>query len=223
MPASTLHNGPKNARRYDVIGVYSEPSESFVRHVGLYSPEGGTLSYDEEVDVTHMGPPLKRSGKATAHVIGTVPLTNEEVKEIGSWIEEVDDEYRRVGVAKPEQQYCIHPPWRDEVDKNTGARRYRRYSCAGFVLCAYGEVRIRLLDVEQPDLPDVEEQTVLNAYPRLYPLLRGHPDRLDGLGLEGTPPWRIVLAGYLFHALNRPTDQIRGGPYRVRPGDETFP
>lgn len=216
MPAFVLSQNPQTVSRYDVIGVHSSTSPHFVKHVALYSADGGQVNHGEDVDVAHMGPPLQRQGMTTVHAVGTVPLTNNEVKQIETWIDEIVDEYVHPSIATMEQYY-IDPPWKDKRDPTTGVRRYRRYSCAGFVLYAYGQVDIPLLVIDRMTLPEVDEQTLRTAYPDL-------PDSrfLARFGIQGPGPWPIILAGYVLHALDRPENQIRHNPYQPKTGDELF-
>jgi len=98
-------------------------------------------------------------------------------------------------------------------------RRYRRFSCAGFVLDAHRQVEINLLLVDEEALqalPEVDEQMLVLAYPD------ANRRRLHRLGVPGNGPWRIILAGYVFHALDRTSQQIRDRPYQAKPGDERF-
>jgi len=161
-----------------------------------------------------MRPPLKQGDAITVHVAGHIPLTNDERKQVEAWVEKVTDE----SPISWRNQYVIHPPWKDEYDSNTGVRRYRRYSCAGFVLDGHRQVNIELLDIDEDVLPAVDRQTIISAYPEA----ERHPDLLLCWGLEGNGPWKVVLAGYVLHALNRPTNQIRQEPFRVKEGDEQF-
>lgn len=215
MPAFAFSRQPQPARRYDVIGVHSATLSGFVRHVALFNNDGGTVCVDQDVDVVHMGPPLDRHGKAKASVMGVVPLTNDEVREIEIWIAGIDDEYARSRVP-PLRQYIIKPPWQDWPPN--GVRRYRRYSCAGFVLDAYRRVDIHLLELDEQSLPPVDKNTLCAAYPEA-----ANPRRHPRLDLPATGPWRIVLAGYVLHALNRDQQQIRQSSYRAQPGNEQFP
>jgi len=201
-------------RRYDVIGVYSAALAGFVRHVALYDNDGGTVCVSQDVDVVHMGPPLDGDGKEKASVMGAVPLTNDEVREIEVWIAGVADEYAGSAV-RPSQQYIIHPPWQDFPP--SGVRRYRRYSCAGFVLDAYRTVDIHLLELDEQSLPPVDNDTLCAAYPRA-----ANSRVLEQMGLQGSGPWRIVLAGYVLHSLSRDQQQIRQAPYQAQHGDERF-
>ena len=215
MTAVDLSRQAHQVKRFDVIGEHSPSLYGFVKHVALSLVDDGIVRNNQNVDVVHMGPPLLRNNAIKAHVAGSIPLSNEEVSEVESWIAEIEDEYRDSEVGGL-RQYCIHPPWTDESDPNTAVRRYRRYSCAGFVLDAHRQVRIELLKIDKGSLPEVDAQTIQLGYPRAS---SAHFPRF---GLKGTGPWRIVLAGYVLHALNRQEPHIRQGAYRAQPGDERF-
>lgn len=75
-----------------------------------------------------------------------------------------------------------------------------------------------MLRIEADALPEVDRQTIISA----YRIAAGNPERLPEFGLHGDGPWRIVLAGYVLHALSRATDQIRREPYQAGRGDEFF-
>jgi len=79
-------------------------------------------------------------------------------------------------------------------------------------------VGIELIQIDANSLPNVERTTIMSA----YPLAEGHVALLQDWGLEGDGPWKVVLAGYVLHALNRSTEEIRQEPYRAKAGDEHF-
>ena len=212
MPAINLDQGPETLSRYDVVGQRAKGQTRFVKHVGLLNEDNQLVEMGDEVSVIHMGPPLEQGGTIKAHVAGHVPLTKDEIRMVSTWFAKIVDEYPRL----PEEQFVIHPPWKDQCDSNTGSRRYRRYSCAGFVLDSHRQVNIELLQIDEGSLPDLYPQTIKSAYGlNPGPLLCEY-------GLEGDGPWKVVLAGYVLHALNRPTDQIRQGPYQAEEGNEQF-
>jgi len=217
MPALDLEQGPQSLSRYDVVGMHADRQRRFVMHVGLHDADNRSVEVDDDVSAVHMRPPLKHGEAIKAHVAGHVPLTNDEIKEISAWIEEIADEYHASG-ANAIRQYVVDPPWEDEADPNTGVRRYRRYSCAGFVLDSHLQVDIELLKIDAGALPEVDQDTIASAYPEA---LR-YRKRLREFGLRGNGPWKIVLAGYVLHALRRPTEQIREEPYQAQSGDEQF-
>jgi hypothetical protein len=217
MPAIDLDQGPQKLSRYDVVGKRAERQTSFVTHVGLYDADNQFVKTGDAVSTVHMRPPLEQGKTIKVHVAGHVPFTNDEIKEISVWIAEIIDEYHKENIG-PERQYIIHPPWEDEYDLNTGVRRYRRYSCAGFVLDGHHQVHIELVQIDEDSLPDVKLSIIISAYPvaERHSIVRGR------YGLKGDGPWKVLLPGYVLHALSRPTDQIRQEPYRAKQGDELF-
>lgn len=217
MPAFNLSQGSQTLARYDVVGQHSDDLPSFIRHVGLFDGEASKVGVDEEVEVAHMGPPLQTGRGIRVHAVGRIPLTNDEIKQIEARIEEIADEYETEG-ADWKRQYIVDPPWQDVRDPNTGVRRYRRFSCAGFVLDSHLQIDIELLDLDHSVLPEVDKKTLQLAYPDV---VRKRTD-LQRYGVGGDGPWRIVLAGYVFHALDRPSELIRQEPYRAQSGDELF-
>jgi hypothetical protein len=215
MPTVNLEDG-QLLSRYDVVGEHTDRESRFVTHVGLHDADNRPVDVDDEVSVIHMKPPLEHANDMRVHVAGNVPLEPDEIKQVQAWFEENKDEYVRRGVA-PRQQYIIDPPWRDEVNPNTGVRRYRRYSCAGFVLYGHREVGIELLEIDANTLPEVNWATVRST----YHVADRHRAGLTRFGLDGEGPWPIVLPGYILHSLRRTTEQIRNGePYEAQPGDE---
>lgn len=127
------------------------------------------------------------------------------------------DEYR-TAKANERRQYLVHPAWKDVRDPNTNVRRYRRYSCAGFVLDAHRQVELDLLKIDETSLPEVDKVTLATGYPGL----EMHESLLDRLGIPGSGPWKVVLPGYVVHALDRTSEEVRQGPYYARLGDERF-
>jgi hypothetical protein len=218
MPAINFDQGPRTLLPCDVVGKRTDAQTRFVRHVGLFDEDRRSVTMGDDVRVLHMGPPIERN-TIKAHTGGCVPLYNKQIKKIRTWYEKVKDE----SSVSTLRQYVIRPAWKDETDPNTGVRRYRRYSCAGFVLDGHRQVDIELLDIDDDKLPAVNKQTIISAYPEA----ERHPDLLLYWGLEDwelkdDKSWKVVLAGYVLHALNRPTDQIRQEAYQAKEGDEQF-
>ena len=213
MPATRLSEQPHEVNQYDVIGLYAQEEGDFVRHVALYDSSEPTVCRDQAVSVAHMEPPLQRGNQIQAHLVGVVPLTNDEVRKIETWIAKVADEYDDAGISGSwGRQYRIDPPWMDFPP--TGPRRYTQFSCAGFVLTAYRQARLILLDIS--NLPEVERDTIDAAY-------QTAGRDLSRWGLHSNrQPQPVVLPGYLLHALKRPADEIRQTPYRPKPEDARF-
>ena len=217
MPAFDLAKQTATLSRFDVVGQHSETPPGFVKHIALLNTDEREVGCEDTVHVVHMGPPLETDRQLSADVAGRIPLTNDQINIIRTWIEKVLDEYDFES-ASGGLQYVMNPQWEDMRDKNTGVRRYRRYSCAGFVLDAHLRVNVSLLVLDKEALPEVTRQTLEGAYPSVF----RNPDRLARFGLQGNGPWRVVLAGYVLHALDRSRDEIRAEPYLAQGGDELF-
>lgn len=217
MPAFDLAEQVATLSRFDVVGQHSETPPSFVKHVALLNTDERAVGCEDTVHVVHMGPPLETDRQLSADVSGRIPLTNDEINSIKTWIAKVEDEYQTVNDGRW-NQYVIDPPWKDICDENTGVRRYRRYSCAGFVLYAHRRVDVSLLMIDKEELPEVSRETLEVVYPGFF----RDPDLLNRFGLQGDGPWRVVLAGYVLHALDRTSDEIRAEPYLAQSGDEFF-
>jgi len=223
MPAIDLTQGPQTLSRFDVLGQLADGEKHFIKHVGLLDTDTTqSIEAGGNVSAVHMKPPLEQEGDFKVDVAGNVPLNSDEIKIISTWIEKIIDELPK----NKRKQYIIRPPWKDECDVNTGVRRYRRYSCVGFVLDSHQQVQIELLKVEESALPDTSKKTLMSVYfdsdSNSESDLRRHQDLLLKWGLEGNGPWKVVLPGFVLNALNRPTDQIRRMPYKAKEGDEKF-
>lgn len=217
MPAYHLAEAPQVLSRYDVVGQYGDPQTPFVTHVGLFDSDQQELRWASKVDSVHMKPPLTRDRTVVGHVAGKVPLTNDEIKQVEVWIEETEDEYGDPETRDSKRkQYIIHPHASAVRDPNTGALRYNRYSCSGFVLEGHRQVGIKILETDVQLLPLVDAKSIELAY-RV-----GSTRSFAEFGLKGGGPWPIVLPGYILHSMNRSEEEIREIPYRAKSGDEHF-
>lgn len=221
MPAQRLSNNPIVVGRYDVVASESGRVPGFVSHVGMTAKgreklrSGGTVLWIE------MQPPLSSSRVFPVDAVGWADLTTDEIRDIRMFVEELEREYEaqnRRGVS----QYWILPH-RCEHREDDNTVTYRRFSCAGFVVEAYGAANIDLVTAKGEALPQVSLEVLRNAYP---PPIYGMLTRLGEqgrFGLSGAGPWRILLPGYVLNAMARSAQEIRSEPYRPVAGDEFFP
>ncbi len=220
MPLLELQQGPQSLSRFGVLGTYAEALSRFVTHVGFSAATAESLETGHITRAVHMRPPLETDGLFEVHAAAHIPLTNSEMKEIEAWMEEIADEYEVAGVANSSRkQYTIAPPWEDVRDAHTGVRRYRRYSCAGFVLDGHRQVEIELLNLDEDSLPEVDREIPA----AVYAVDQSNPQILAQFGLDGKGPWRLVLPGYVMRALDRSSEEIRSTPYQANEGDELMP
>jgi hypothetical protein len=117
-------------------------------------------------------------------------------------------------------EYCVRPhtdtftrPLQDDTVQ------FRQFSCAGFVIEAYKEAGIELIDTDETRLPLVGLAALCAAYPDQQEVLY-LPVQREKKNLPGEGPWPVVMAGYVINALDYPRDKL---PYTPQPGDEYFP
>lgn len=214
MPAKRLAEGaPERITKFSVIGNYvTDAGSRFVRHVAILRSDAHLYYGCQNILVWHMGPPLVAGGISALtatpeqtvcepHLIGMIDLDADDMEGIDTWLADVDKEKR----PAPLEQYIVRPAMR-WVSAENNARLYRQFSCVGFVLECYRSIGVNLLDdLEPSQLPEVDIDTVAAAYGK-------HVRRdwlRERLGIPGPGPWRIALAGYIFHSLKRTTELVR--------------
>ncbi len=215
----------ETATAYSIVGMYSNPADAqFVRHIAILADES-ELESGQPATVWHMGPPLE--GRATlksVHLVGSILLDLDDVEGIHDWLEDV---LKDPPPDNPFRRYVVRPHWDWHTAPETGRLLYRRFSCTGFVLECYRSIGIDLVNTEERDLPDVNFDMLVKAYPdlkreRALERLMGGLTR-DDLGIGGDGPWRLVLAGYVFHALNEIADEYpRSGTYAPQSVAEAY-
>lgn len=227
MPAQLAPASPGiTVPKYSIVGQYiSGKSGNFVQHVAL-AREEGLVFYGHQVSVWGMQPPLvagQRSASRTkkdaiceTHLVGWLTLTADEKEAIADWLAEIDKEDRPSEMRRFPEQYTVSIREEDKWhnDEN-GVRLYRRFSCISFVLSAYSDgANIELLDISDPNqLPIVDLNTLAATYGEH---VRTHEQIRIKIGLAGSGPWRVLLPGYVYHALNRSESTIRNAPFAVQ-------
>lgn len=223
MPAQRLGETPISVKRFDVLGQDANGLPGFMRHLGLFWSEGGTLQARDMVEVCDMGPPLSRGrdSQLQADAWGSVPLSIDEIQQVQLWIDERASEYDSRKLSG-DKQYVICPHACEKIAPD-GTVRYQRFSCAGFVIEAMREGGINLVVTDEASLPLVDEDTIKMAYPDVFPRDRDRKimRRKFGLGEDG--PWPIMLCGYVMHALNRTEVEVREELYQPKAEDGFFP
>jgi hypothetical protein len=205
----TFHSGTEAISQYAVIGTCAAPRA--VCHVGLLG-NAQRVTAGSEVPVIDMGPPLNLGnggaplGQTAAHVIGWLEgMTREERDGIAEWIADL-----RTGTMS--FAYLAHPG--HQFDESNGRVTRMRFSCAGFAERCYA-LGARVLLIGSGDLPEVP-----------LPILQGiWGRRVESaavrrrVGLQGDGPWRVLMPGYLLHALNAPRGML---PYAPMAEDFAF-
>jgi hypothetical protein len=226
MPAWRLNGVAVQAEKFDVAAQDSLTAAEFVGHVGLLNDGPKELGKDKglpKVSMVHMLPPFADNRHLwEVHVVGTASLTPGEVLQINALCQARDLEYKARKV-RGEEQYVIRP----HVKLPDADHPYYRYSCAGFVIEAYGWAGIDLVVTSDQDLPKVPLAALKKAYPRYAETLDDPVERtkygLEELEPEEADGWPVVLAGYVMNALRPGAEDIRRAPYKPSAGDEFFP
>jgi hypothetical protein len=214
--ADRLHATPKDYPIYAVVGMYSpQVAGDFVQHVAILRVSRALIFGAENVEVWHMLPPLIVGQASIAeaggdllcpavHITGVADLDPDDCEGIQTWLSIVDKE-KRPGMAR---QYIVKPHMAWERAKETNRPIYRRFSCAGFVVECYASVGINLVTLPEDTYPEVDLETVRRAYPEA-----GREGLRERYGIPGNGPWRILMAGYVLHAMDRDPKMVRGGAY----------
>jgi hypothetical protein len=223
MPAWRIFEGECVIRLFDVVGLDSGTTPEFTRHVGLAAEGRAAHTAMSPLPWEHMGPPLLRNdSKGPIHSLGSTNLTVEETLQVRLFIDELESEYKATTFRQPGSWQYVVAPHVDEEKAADGTTKYRKFSCAGFVIEAYREASIDLVTTNTADLPAVDLPMLLRQYPDQARALVD-PRHRRKIGLEGDGPWRVVLAGYILNSLARQEGEIRDHPHRPEAGDEFFP
>jgi hypothetical protein len=169
-----------------------------------------------------MGPPLGRV-IATSDAVGKIELSEDQKLRIKKFITQCKDasvkrktELKKRGQkSDPRDLYVILP----SAKSPNGDKPYWRFSCVGFVLKAYEELKIVLLKSPPPE-------RTLAELKKFYPLFEDHLDDEDTrveMGIGTGDRWPVELVGYLLHSFARSDTDVMAGPYAPRLGDEYFP
>jgi hypothetical protein len=222
MPGRRLDATETPVPKFAVAGKYGRPDQDqFVNHVAILSDDC-ELSFGRVAEVWHCSPPIiagrrtaaanEQADSSETHAVSFVEdLSPGEVAGIQTTLDEIDAQTQLVTTrAGYLSHYVVHPPVVWVRDRVTGRRRFRKFSCVGFVLECYEEgAGIRLLDCDSTAFPMVDLETLASAYNDDVCNARLR----ERFGVVGPEPWPIALAGYVMHSLNRSADDVRKGPH----------
>ena len=232
MPGKRLQLGVNDALpKYALIACYNRAGEdTFVQHVALLR-EKSQAAFGSEVPVWHAAPPIV-AGKRTS---GMVPkdfhscrvnavayiddLSVEETKALDTALFDIDaqtqqlpanceDSCRQAQFAGFKHHYIADLPSKWVRDKKTGRRRYRKFSCTGFVTTCYSKAQIQLIDSNISSLPEAGLDLIVEGFGDIA----GSPERRTQIGLSGDGP-SAAVGGYLLHAMDRDPKIVRQSPY----------
>lgn len=211
MPARVLDGRKHPLPRFAVIGQYDHVERHAVVHVGLLA-KSDDVSSGQEVAVHHQGPTLftdaERGPRMRGHVAAWHPeLTPERVRAIDAWMKRMPVV---LAEAKNKWRYYSLRRGDDEV-RDTGVT-LPRFSCASFVTTAYAQAKLALV-VDDHVCPAIAE----DEFRRIWYMLPA-----ERVATAGYPPFRVLLPGYLMHALAR-ADHTLHEPYAPSERDLHYP
>ena len=224
MGGRRLEEAPTAAPMFAVVGKYARPAiDQFVGHVALLRGDE-PLCFGAETTVWHCAPPII-AGESTntgakqelshcqVHAVAFLDdLSADDVAGIQTALAEIDAQTQPVATTNAGffRQYVVHPPVQWIMDATTGRKRFRKFSCVGFVCECYEQgAGVRLLDFDGSHFPAVNLETLVGVY----------GDALENerirqrFGVVGPEPWPIALAGYVMHSMVRPSEVIRETPH----------
>jgi hypothetical protein len=224
MPAQrTTENVSITARPGDMLAKSNGVSDLMV-HAMLFDEDNdrSDVTSTTHLRTAHMGPPLGNL-TLTCDAIAGIGLTDDQKLRIKKFIARCKDasdkrkkEYQKRGMkADPRELYVILP----SAKPPDGDFAYWRFSCVGFVLKAYDEMKITLLKGPIPERTLVE---LKNFYPLFAKELDDANTRSE-MGIGTGSRWPVELVGYVLHSFARNEAEVIAGPYTPQPGDEYFP
>lgn len=220
MPAKRLDSEGTLVGPFHILGTDSELDPFMVLHVGFYSATDLghiPLALGDTAPVIHMSPRFEVNGQLCCTVWGHSGLKDSEINALYSWLDRHEDEFRTTSRLSPWMHYIASPCSETIENKKNGVRRYRRFSCAGLIQEAFREaVGITLVELSDDALPQLDIDEIV----KYYPAARDERIRRR-IGLD-RKPYSILLPGYLFHALDRSSAEIRHMPHRPKKEHSSF-
>lgn len=224
MPAQrTTESVPITARPGDMLAKSNGVSDLMV-HAMLFAEdnERTDVTSTTQLRIAHMGPPLGRA-TTTSDAVGSIDLSEDQKLRIKKFIAQCKDasdkrkkEYQKRGLkADPRELFVILP----SAKPPNGDFAYWRFSCVGFVLKAYNELKVVLL---KGPIPERTLAEIKDFYPGFAKELDDANTR-SAMGIGTGDRWPVELVGYLLHSFARSDAGVIAGPYTPYPGDEHFP
>lgn len=184
-----------------------------VSHVGVLEREYD-IAHDDEVSAFHvLGPKsdVELPGAMNAHAVGWLELDDVEQSRVADWLEQLRADWEN-GSTKIYYMAC--PAWTPVVEQVNSRQKMRKFSCAGFVWCCFKESLAIDVVVGEAELPEVDIETLKRVWTRI-----SEDERKARRYLQGPGPWRVLLPGYLFHALKLARASL---PYQPTTADLCF-
>jgi len=222
MPAQRLDSqSPTDLPKYSIIACYSDDTSAFVQHVAILR-EKASVKFGDRVPVFHAAPPIVAGGQTDADVPAHVgayleDLSLDEMNGIATALARIDESTPKMSGQSAWKQYVALPSRKSVRDKRSGKKKYQRFSCSGFVEECYEQAGILLVTADSARMPDVPLSLILTAYPD------ASRDRLrKWIGLDGSGPWPVTMAGYIVNSLDRDSVDVRNSAYEPESIDDAY-
>jgi hypothetical protein len=221
MPAWILDDQPRPIGKHDVCATYGQVA-NVLTHALLCDEDVNSARLvtkaTANVRCIHMGPPLRPQSK-DIDVFGSAELSTGERLQIKAFVDdrllERKSQKKRLQLLgerlKTEDEYVICPAFLPP----SPSQPLWRFNCAGFVLQAYLEADITLLD---ESVPVVDMNRLIEAYPWAEDQLSDSETRRK-MGVGEGEEWPVVFVGYVIHSLSRSSVEIRAQPYVAKEAD----
>lgn len=209
--------GPITSPRYSVVGRCS--AKHAVSHVGILADARDLklvqMGRQLAVAAFHMANPsdkLEMPGTMQVNAVGWLhDMTPDEQASIEDWLNELKTIANTI-------EYWACPSRVLRKDPSTGRDIAVKFSCAGFVQHCFAEAVLVELVVCDEELPEVDVDVLKEAWP--FVVRQQHRGQAEQLLGGGHGPWKVLLPGYLFHALKLERAAL---PYRPAAADPCFP
>jgi hypothetical protein len=211
--ARRLGTGAVKCPSYAVVGECDAAHAVF--HVGVLEREHD-IADDGDVTVFHVLGPIddvELPGTMKAHAAGWVDdLTEVEQSRVADWLERLRVEWEN---GSTKIYYTACPAWIGAAEHVNSRQMMRKFSCAGLVWCCFKESVAIEIVIGESELPDVDLETLQQVWSIII-----ENERAALRYFRGPGPWKVLLPGYLFHALKLARASL---PYRPTTADPCFP
>jgi len=224
VPIVDLRSFEATAHPWDVLFQLGFTQPKYVDHLGLFSDDEACVGVTSKryLAMAHVQPCFTESHESS-HFLGKAELSQEECEDVATFVEGVRKEKdglrdlaKLIGEENARNRlFRLYPCYSIATDDFA----FRRFSCVGFVIMAYDAIDITLLASR---LPEIIYDDLLKVESDDLARIRDATTR-QYLGVIDDGPMEFVFPGYVLHAMDRSTGEIRDTPYSPRRGDEFYP
>ena len=166
--------------------------------------EGSEIVAGTACGVFHCAPPLHIATPEpmSPELVADLSLTRVELEVIDAWLADLRQQVMPAGRFA---HYILIPPAERVFDRESGRPVHWRFSCAGFVCKTYEHAGLTLVALDSLRVDRATLEETWGASMVRFAEARTGP---RGFGLEGPPPWPVLLPSHLFHAVEAGRDKL---------------